>query len=258
MNKKYRKAVIAGNWKMNMTPSAVKPYVDELKAALPRTKTCDIVLCAPFPLIPALNKAVRDIGRISIGAQDVAEYSKGAYTGDVSCDMLTELGVKYVIVGHSERRRYHMEDNFMVNEKVKAVVGSGLSPIICVGESLNERERGLTLELITYQVKAALSGLSEELVRRCIIAYEPLWAIGTGAVASTEQAQEVCSEIRKVVKKCFGAKTARSISIVYGGSMNASNAEILLSMPDIDGGLIGGASLRPQDFAKIIAATHQE
>ena len=258
MNKKYRKAIIAGNWKMNMTPSGVKGYIDELRAAMPKNKSCDVVLCAAAPLIPALGKAVRDFSRIAVGAQDVSEFEKGAYTGDVSCDMLSELGVRYIIVGHSERRRYHGEDDFKINAKVRAVIRNGMCPILCVGESQYQRERGLTLELIDYQVSAAMAGLSEELAKRVIIAYEPIWAIGTGAVATHEQAQEVCAEIRRVVKKNFGAKTARSISIIYGGSMNPANAHILLSMPDIDGGLIGGASLNRQDFAKIIAATHQE
>jgi len=258
MNKKYRRAIIAGNWKMNLRPSDVKGYVDELRAALPKTRSCDVVLCVPAPMIHALGKAVRDCSRIAIGAQDVSQHEKGAYTGDVSCDMLEDLGVKYVIVGHSERRRYHGEDDFAVNAKVKAVIRNGMIPIICVGESQFQRERGLTLELIDYQVSAAMSGLNEELAKRCIIAYEPIWAIGTGAVATHEQAQEVCAEIRRMVKKNFGAKTARSVSIVYGGSMNPANAGILLSMPDIDGGLIGGASLVSHDFAKIIAATQQE
>jgi len=258
MNKKYRKAIIAGNWKMHMTPSAVKTYVEELRGIMPKSKSCDVVLCVPAPLIPALGKAVKDYSRIGIGAQDVSQYEKGAYTGDVSCDMLTELGTKYVIVGHSERRAYHAEDDFIVAAKVRAVIRNGMNPIICVGESQFQRERGLTLELINYQVSAAMSALSEDHAKRCIIAYEPLWAIGTGAVATAEQAQEVCAEIRRVVKKNFGAKTARSVSILYGGSMNPSNAEKLLSMPDIDGGLIGGASLNAQDFSKIIAATNQE
>ena len=258
MNKKYRKAIIAGNWKMNLTPSMVKNYVEELRVAMPKVKSCDMVLCVPSPMIAALGKAVRDFSRIGIGAQDVSEFECGAYTGDVSCDMLTDLGVKYVIVGHSERRAYHGEDDFKVAAKVRAVLRNGMNPIICVGESQFQRERGLTMELINYQVTAAMSALSEDHARRCIIAYEPLWAIGTGAVATPEQAQEVCAEIRRVVKKNFGAKTARSISILYGGSMNAINAGVLLAQPDIDGGLIGGASLKAQDFAKIIAATHQE
>ena len=258
MNKKYRKAIIAGNWKMNMVPSKVKGFVDELKSEMPKAKSCDVVLCVPAPIIPALTKAAKDCSRIGIGAQDVSEHASGAYTGDVSCDMLTDLGVKYVIVGHSERRAYHGEDDFQVAAKVRAVLANGMNPIICVGESQFQRERGLTMELIGYQVTAALSALSEDLAKRCIIAYEPLWAIGTGAVATPEQAQEVCAEIRRVVKKNFGAKTARSISILYGGSMNAVNAGVLLAQPDIDGGLIGGASLKAQDFAKIIAATNQE
>ncbi len=258
MNRKYRKALIAGNWKMNMTPSAVKPFVEGLRAALPKAKSCDIAICAPFPLIPALARAVKDVSRIGIGAQDVCEFKSGAYTGDVSCDMLTDLGVKYVIVGHSERRAYHGEDDFKVNAKLRAAIDAGMTAIVCVGESAEQRERGLTMEHISYQVAAAVCGLTDEQAKRCVIAYEPLWAIGTGAVATADQAQEVCAQIRAVIKRRIGAKTARAISILYGGSMNMKNAASLLAMPDIDGGLIGGASLKPDDFAAIIAATAQE
>ena len=258
MNKKYRKAIIAGNWKMNMSAAAVRPFVEELRPLLPKVKTCDIALCVPFPLIPALTKVLREGGRIAAGAQDVSEHENGAYTGEVSCAMLTELGVKCVIVGHSERRQYHGEDDIRVNAKLRAAIAAGLTPIVCVGESLQQREMGITLEHIAYQVRAALAGLSEEQARRCVVAYEPIWAIGTGRVATAEQAQEVCAHIRRVVKDGFGAKAARSISIFYGGSANAANAAQLLTMPDIDGGLIGGASLRPGEFASIIAATQQE
>ena len=257
MNKKYRKALIAGNWKMNMLPSQAKPYVDELKPLLPRQKTCDVAVCAPFVIMPALMKAAKDC-RIGVGAQNVSEHDKGAYTGDVSAQQLKDLGTKYVIIGHSERRTYAHETDEMVNTKVHKVLEAGMTPIICVGESLEQRERGLTLTHIEYQIKAALYGISDEDVRHCVIAYEPIWAIGTGKTATAEQAEEVCAYIRGVIRKEYGARTARAVSILYGGSMNAGNAAELLSKADIDGGLIGGASLKPADFAKIIAATAAE
>jgi triosephosphate isomerase len=254
MNKKYRKAIIAGNWKMNMLPSEAKGFVDELKAQLPKQKTCEVAICAPYVVMPALMKAAKDC-RIGMGAQNVSEHEKGAYTGEVSGAQLKDLGTKYVIIGHSERRTYNGETDATVNIKVCNTIEQGMIPIICVGESLEQRERGLTLTHIAYQVKAALYGLSEENVRRCVIAYEPIWAIGTGKTATADQAEEVCAHIRAVIRREYGARTARAVSILYGGSMNAKNAEELLAKPDIDGGLIGGASLKPADFAKIIAAT---
>ena len=257
MNRKYRKTVIAGNWKMNKLASEVKPFVEELRAAMPKTKSCETVLCVPFPLIPAVSKAIRD-SRLAFGAQDVSVHDKGAYTGEVSAAMLADLGVKYCIVGHSERREYHAETDSMVNAKAKALLAAGVTPIICVGESLEQRERQLTMEYVDYQVKAALAGLEAKDVKRCIIAYEPIWAIGTGRTATAEQAEEVCREIRTVIRGMFDARTARAVSILYGGSMNAKNCDELLAQPDIDGGLIGGASLKPQDFARIIAGTALE
>ena len=257
MNKKYRKTVIAGNWKMNMTASAVKPFIEELKAELPKTKTCETVLCVPGVIIPAMLRSGKE-AKIGVGGQDVSKYEKGAYTGEVSAEMLEDLGVKYCIVGHSERREYHNESDFLVNEKAKALLAHNITPIICVGESLEQREMGLTMDYITYQVKAALSDISEAQVRKCIIAYEPIWAIGTGKTATAEQAQEVCKGIRAILREKYGARLARSVTIQYGGSMNARNAEELLAQPDIDGGLIGGASLKPKDFAAIVKATAQE
>ena len=253
MNKKYRKAIIAGNWKMNMAPSEVKGFVEELRPLIPKTKTCEVVLCAPATHISNLRRAMKD-SRISVGAEDVSLHDKGAYTGEISADMLDDLGTQYVIVGHSERRQYHNETDFMVGEKAKIVLEHGMTPIICVGESLEQRERELTMEYIRYQVLAAISFIPENKLRQCVIAYEPIWAIGTGKTATSEQAQEVCECIRRVIRERRGARVARSVSILYGGSMNAKNAEELLSMPDIDGGLIGGASLKPADFSKIIAA----
>ena len=257
MNKKYRKALIAGNWKMNMLASESKAFVDALKAEMPKQKSCDIAICAPFVVMPALGKAVGG-SRIGLGAQDVSAHDKGAYTGEVSVAQLKDIGTKYVIIGHSERREYHAESDELVNTKSLKVLENGMTPIICVGESLDQRERGLTMAHIEYQVRAALSGMTEEMVRRSVIAYEPIWAIGTGKTATADRAEEVCAHIRSVIRKVFSARTARSTTILYGGSMNAGNAMELLGKPDIDGGLIGGASLKPADFAKIIAATAQE
>ena len=257
MNTKYRKTIIAGNWKMNMLSSDVKPFIEELKPLLPKIKTCETVLCVPAVNVAAMLKAGKE-AKIMTGAQDVSKFEKGAYTGEVSASQLEDIGVKYCIVGHSERRQYHGEDDMLVNAKAKALLAKGIMPIICVGESLEQREMDLTMEYVAYQVKAALSGIDATQLRRCIIAYEPIWAIGTGKTATAEQAQEVCESIRAVIRGIYGARPARAISILYGGSMNAENAAELLAQPDIDGGLIGGASLKPVDFATIIAATNQE
>jgi len=257
MNRKYRKTVIAGNWKMNQLVSGVKPFMEELKENLPRTRSCDVVLCTPAVMIPAMVKAGKDC-RVAAGGEDVSKFEKGAYTGEISADMLADAGAKYCIVGHSERREYHHESDALVNEKAKTLLNKGIIPIICVGESLEQREKNLTMEYIAYQVCAALSGIDGTQVRRCVIAYEPIWAIGTGKTATAEQAEEVCCEIRAVIRRLYGARSARAVSILYGGSMNAKNAAELLAQPDIDGGLIGGASLKPVDFATIVAATAQE
>ena len=257
MNRKYRKTVIAGNWKMNMLASSVKPFIEELKANMPKSKTCDVVLCTPAVMIPAMVKAGKEL-KVAAGGQDVSKYEKGAYTGEIAANQLADIGAKYCIIGHSERRQYHGEDDMLVNAKAKALLANGILPIICVGESLEQREMNLTMEYVSYQVKAALTGIDATQLRRCIIAYEPIWAIGTGKTATAEQAQEVCEGIRAVIRKIYGARPARAVSILYGGSMNAKNAYELLAQPDIDGGLIGGASLKPADFATIIKATVQE
>ena len=237
MNRRYRKTIIAGNWKMNKTASETKKFAEELKAILPKAKWCDVVVC-----VPAVN---------------IYEKS-GAYTGEVSADMLKDLGVKYVIIGHSERRQYFGETDFTVNKKVLAALEAGLHPIICVGESLEQRELGITMELIALQVKSALAGVPAEKVRKCVIAYEPIWAIGTGKTATAEQAAEVCTFIRTTVRHLYGARIARSVTVQYGGSMKPANAAELLSQPDIDGGLIGGASLKAADFVEIVNAANQE
>jgi triosephosphate isomerase len=251
MNTKYRKAIIAGNWKMNKLPSQVRDFADGLKSISPNVRLCDTVICPPFVCIPNALKAFKG-SHIFIGSQNMNENSSGAYTGEVSAAQLTDLGVSYVIIGHSERRGYYGETDEAVNRKVIAAIDSGLRPIVCVGESLEQRDRGITFEFIRQQVKSALFGVTAEKVRRVVIAYEPIWAIGTGKTATAQQAGQVCGEIRSVIREIYGARVARSISILYGGSMNDKNAAELLAQPDIDGGLIGGASLDPVKFASII------
>ena len=257
MNLRYRKTIIAGNWKMNKTLSETKAFLEELKPQLGKHKWCEVVLCVPYVNIPAAVRLCKD-ARISIGAENCHYESNGAYTGEVSAEMLKEVGVKYVIIGHSERRSYYNETDLSVNRKVKAALNAGLTPIVCVGESLEQRELGVTEELITYQVRAALAGLEAGQVRHVVIAYEPLWAIGTGKTATAEQAGEVCAHIRAVIREQYGARVARAVTVQYGGSMNAKNAAELLAQPDVDGGLIGGAALKTADFLAIIEAANQE
>jgi len=257
MNRRYRKTIIAGNWKMNKTASETKKFAEELKTLLPKAKWCDVVVCVPYVNIPAALRAFKDM-RVSIGAENVYYEKSGAFTGEVSADMLKDLGVKYVIIGHSERRQYFGETDVIVNKKVHAALEAGLHPIICVGESLEQREMGVTMDLMALQVKSAFAGISAEKARKCVIAYEPVWAIGTGKTATAEQANEVCNAIRATIRHLYGARVARSVTIQYGGSMNAKNAAELLAQPDVDGGLIGGASLKPDQFVEIINAANQE
>mgnify|MGYP000509619481 CR=1 FL=1 len=257
MNRRYRKTVIAGNWKMNMTATETKKFAEELKKIMPRAKWCDVLVCVPSVNIPAALRAFKDM-RVTVGAENVFYEKNGAYTGEVSADMLKDLGVKYVIIGHSERRQYFGETDITVNKKVHAALEAGLHPIVCVGESLEQRELGVTMDLISLQVKSALAGVSAEKLRKCVIAYEPVWAIGTGRTATPEQAGEVCTFIRATIRHMYGARIARSITIQYGGSMNPGNAAELLAQPDIDGGLIGGAALKPDQFVAIINAANQE
>lgn len=257
MNRRYRKTIIAGNWKMNKTPSETKAFAEQFKAILPKTKWCDIVVCVPTVDLSAAVRSFKD-SRIAVGAENVYFEKSGAYTGEISADMLADLGVRYVIVGHSERRALFGETDEIVNKKVLAALEAGLNPIICVGESLEQRELGITMELIALQVKSALAGVPAEKVRKCVIAYEPIWAIGTGKTATAEQAAEVCTFIRTTVRHLYGARIARSVTVQYGGSMKPANAAELLSQPDIDGGLIGGASLKAADFVEIVNAANQE
>lgn len=252
MNKQLRKAVIAGNWKMNNNRAETKALLTEM---LPLVKDagCDVVCCVPFTDLETALSLTRGTN-VKVGAQNVHFEAKGAFTGEISADMLVELGVEYVVIGHSERRQYFGETDETVNKRVKAALAAGLTVILCVGEMLAQREQGVTDELVALQTKIALNGVSTEELKRVIIAYEPVWAIGTGKTATAEQANEVCAVIRSVVSALYGADAANGITIQYGGSMNAKNAAELLSKPDVDGGLIGGASLKANDFAEIVTA----
>ena len=255
MNRKYRKTVIAGNWKMNKTPSQTKEFMTQLKAILPKGRWCDIALCVPAVCISAATRALRET-RVGVGAENCNANASGAYTGEIAADMLVDAGCKYVIIGHSERRAMG-ETDADVNAKVHAALNAGLIPIMCCGESLEQREADITEEWIAMQIKLGLQGIPEEKIRKVIIAYEPIWAIGTGRTATPEQAEQVCENIRAVVRKLYSSKHARAISILYGGSMNEKNAYELLAQPNIDGGLIGGASLVPEKFVQIIEAANQ-
>ena len=242
-----RKPFIAGNWKMNMTVATGTQLINELKPLIKEAK-CDIALCVPAILIPAMVKAAKG-SKIKIGAQNVHFADHGAYTGEISADMLKDYGVKYVIVGHSERRQYFGDNNDTVNQRTLAALKNELTPIVCIGESLAERDAGETEKVLTRQLEFGLHGVED--VKQLVIAYEPIWAIGTGKTATDEQAQETIKFIRKKLSKMFSVKDANRVRILYGGSMNAKNCKGLMAQPDIDGGLIGGASLKC-DFATIV------
>ena len=257
MNRRYRKTIIAGNWKMNKLPGESKEFIHQLKEKAAAAKWCDVVLCVPFTHLTTAVKAARGT-RIAIGAQNCHFADKGAYTGEVSCAMLADLGVKYVIIGHSERRQYFGETDGDVNKKVKAALEAGLRPIVCLGESLEIRENNAALDHIRMQLKIALKDITAQQLRKVVIAYEPIWAIGTGKVATAEQANEVGNAIRETLRAIYGARAARGVSILYGGSLSEKNAESLFAMPDVDGGLIGGASLEVEKLSGIIEAAQQE
>ena len=252
MNKQLRKAVIAGNWKMNNTRIETKALIEELirKAKDP---DCGVVVCLPFTDLETAVNLTKGTN-IKVGAQNCHFEAKGAFTGEISASMLTEMGVEYVVIGHSERRQYFGETDATVNKRVKAAVDAGLTVILCVGEMLVDRENGVTDELVAMQTKIALGGVSKEKLSQIIIAYEPVWAIGTGKTATADQANEVCAVIRATIEKLYDKAAADALTIQYGGSMNAGNAAELLSKPDVDGGLIGGASLKAPDFAAIVEA----
>ena len=245
-----RRKVIAGNWKMNMLPDAAIRFIDELTPLVKDTEN-EVVLCVPYTdlfysLLAAQNT------NIKIGAQNMHWEENGAYTGEVSAKMLKSIGVEYVIIGHSERRQYFAETDETVNKKIKSAFKYGLKPIVCVGETLEQREEGKAIGIVTSQIEKALDGLNEEQVKNTIIAYEPIWAIGTGKTATSEDANEMTKSIREKIANIYGQMVANRVIIQYGGSVKSSNAKELFFMSDIDGGLVGGASLDANEFAKIV------
>ena len=243
-----RKAIIAGNWKMNNTASQGVALVKAI-APLVTEANCDVVVCVPAINIPAIAEAIKGTN-IKLGAENVHFAEKGAYTGEISAAMLLEYNVEYVIIGHSERRQYFGETDETVNKRTLTALNAGLTPIVCIGESLEERETGKTEEVLATQIHEGLKGIED--IKKVVIAYEPVWAIGTGKTATAEQANETIAFIRKTIGEMFCPKCAEKLRIQYGGSMNAGNCKELMAMPEIDGGLIGGASLKAPDFATIV------
>ena len=252
MNKATRKAVIAGNWKMNKTPAETTEIINAMKP-LVKDADCSVVLCVPYVDIHAALEAANG-SNIEIGAENCHWEKSGAYTGEISADMLVAMGVKYVITGHSERRQYFGETDITVNKRTLAAVNAGLTAIVCVGETLEQREQGITAELVAMQTKIALGGIAKDQLDKIIIAYEPVWAIGTGKTATSDQAEEVCAVIRATIAEIYDNAAAEALTIQYGGSMNAANADELVSKVNFDGGLIGGASLKAEDFSIIVKA----
>ena len=252
MNKTLRKAVIAGNWKMNKTPKEAEALLKEI-APLVKDADCEVIACVPYVDLCTAIEAAKGTN-IKIGAENCHWAESGAFTGEISTGMLTELGVEYVVLGHSERRQYFGETDETVNKRTKAALAAGLKPIVCVGELLWERECDITEEVIARQIKLDLFDISAEDVKKTIIAYEPVWAIGTGKTATAEQAEEVCAFIRATLAKLYGQEVANAVTIQYGGSMNDGNCDELLSKENVDGGLIGGASLVAEKFAAIVKA----
>ena len=245
-----RRKVIAGNWKMNMLPNEAINFIEEF-APMVKDTNHEVILCVPYTdlFYSLLNVQGTNI---KIGAQNMHWEEKGAYTGEISAQMLKSIGVEYVIIGHSERRQYFAETDETVNKKIKAALANGLKPIVCVGETLEQRESGVTEQIITNQVEKALEGISAEELSRIIIAYEPIWAIGTGKTATKEDANDTIIQIRKKIAEMYGQNEANGVIIQYGGSVKSSNAKELFEMSDIDGGLVGGASLKAEEFSKIV------
>ena len=244
-----RRKIVAGNWKMNQTPSQAKALVETLKPLVDNPDV-DVVYCVPAIDLPAVIEAVKGTN-VHVGAENMYFEEKDAFTGEIAPDMLAVLGVEYVIIGHSERREYFAETDETVNKKVLKALEHGIKPILCCGESLTQREQGITIDWIRQQIKIALLNVTADQVKDVVIAYEPIWAIGTGKTATSDQAEEVCAAIRQVVKELYSDAVAEEVRIQYGGSVNAGNAAELFAKPDIDGGLVGGASLKP-DFGKIV------
>lgn len=245
-----KKNVIAGNWKMNKTPKETKVLISEI-IPLVKDAKCDVLICVPYVDLQIALEMTNGTN-IKVGAENCHWETSGAYTGEISAQMLASMGVQYVIIGHSERRTYFAETDVTVNRRVRAALDAGLNVIVCVGERLEEREQGITFDLMSMQTKIALQNVTKEEMKRVIIAYEPVWAIGTGKTATADQANEVCAHIRSVVESLYDKATADELIVQYGGSMNAKNADELLAKPDVDGGLIGGASLKPVDFSEIV------
>ena len=252
MDKKLRKAVIAGNWKMNKTPAETTALINEMKP-LVAGADCDVVLCVPYIDIAAATEAAKG-SNIKIGAENVHFKASGAYTGEISAEMLTAAGVEYVVVGHSERRQYFGETDQTVNLRTLAAVNAGLTAIVCVGETLEQRELGYTETLLKFQTKMALTNVTADQLKNIIIAYEPVWAIGTGVTATADQADEGNRFVREAIAEVYGEDVAATVTVQYGGSMNAKNADELLDKVNVDGGLIGGASLKAEDFSVIVKA----
>ncbi len=251
-----RKYFIAGNWKMNKTAAEATALIDAIKAKVGSQDKVDVAVCPPFTALDAASKALAG-STIKLGAQNMHFEAHGAFTGEVAADMLKEFSCTYVILGHSERREYFKECNCLINKKVKAVLANGMKPILCVGEKLEEREAGKTLDIVSEQTVKGLEGISKEDAKNVVVAYEPVWAIGTGKTATPAMAQEVHAAIRKVLADAFGADVADSIQILYGGSMKPENADALLAEKDIDGGLIGGAALKADSFVALIESAQK-
>ena len=252
MNKDTRKTIIAGNWKMNKTPAEATELISQI-APLVKDADCEVIACVPYvDLYPALEAAKGT--NIQIGAENCHWAKSGAFTAEISADMLASMGLKYVIIGHSERRQYFGETDVTVKDRVRAALDAGLTVILCVGEYLEQREQDVTAEVVRMQTKIALLGVTEEEMSRIVIAYEPVWAIGTGLTATADQADEVCGIIRECIAELYTAEVAEATTIQYGGSMNDANADELLSKVNVDGGLIGGASLVAEKFAAIVKA----
>jgi len=251
MNKE-RKLIIAGNWKMNKTVAEALALVKNLKLEVEKVKEVDIVVCPPFAALESVSKEILESKNIRLGAQNVSENNFGAYTGEICIGMLKEFSVRYVILGHSERRQYQKESDALISKKAKAVLGASLKPIVCVGETLAEREGGLMEKVLETQVRGSLAGLTSEQMNETTVAYEPVWAIGTGKTATTQQAQDAHAFIRGILAKMFDENTARKVRIQYGGSVKPNNAHELMSQQDVDGALVGGAALEARSFADII------
>ncbi len=245
-----RKPIIAGNWKMNKTPDEAKALVSEL-VGMVKDADCDVVVCVPATNFTAVGEVIKGTN-VKLGAQNVHFAKSGAYTGELSADMLKACGVEYVVIGHSERRQYFGETDKTVNQRTLAAVAAGLTPIVCVGELKEERESGYTDALVEYQTLIALNGLTADQIKDVVVAYEPVWAIGTGLVATDEQANETVGVIRQAIERKYGKEVSDAVRIQYGGSMNPANVKGLMAQPEIDGGLIGGASLKAPDFTSVV------